>query len=77
VRRTIPVRLAYGLGALLELAYAVGFPDAEPPMTRFVARELATAHWFNIDAARRDLDYRPAVSTEEGLRRLAEWLKVV
>ena len=41
-------------------------------MTRFLARELSTAHWFNIDAARRDLDYRPTVSIEEGLRRLEE-----
>ena len=43
-------------------------------MTRFLARELSTAHWFNIDAARRDLGYEPGVSIEEGLRRLAAWL---
>ncbi len=42
-------------------------------MTRFLARELSTAHWFNIDAARRDLGYEPRVSIEEGLRRLEEW----
>jgi hypothetical protein len=40
-------------------------------MTRFLARELATAHWFNLDAARRDLGYQPRVPTSEGLRRLA------
>jgi nucleoside-diphosphate-sugar epimerase len=44
-------------------------------MTRFVARELSTAHWFDIRAARRDLKYVPEVTTEEGLRRLAEYLK--
>lgn len=44
-------------------------------MTRFVARELATAHWFDISAARRDLGYVPRVSTEEGLERLAGWLR--
>ncbi len=44
-------------------------------MTRFVARELSTAHWFNLEAARRDLGYRPAISTAEGLQRLAEWLR--
>ena len=41
-------------------------------MTRFLARELSTAHWYNLDAARRDLGYSPRVSIEEGLRRLAE-----
>ena len=40
-------------------------------MTRFVARELTTAHWFDIAAARRDLGYEPKVSIEEGLKRLA------
>jgi nucleoside-diphosphate-sugar epimerase len=39
-------------------------------MTRFLARELTTAHWFNIGAARRDLGYEPKVSIAEGLRRL-------
>jgi nucleoside-diphosphate-sugar epimerase len=39
-------------------------------MTRFLARELATAHWFNIAAARRDLGNAPSVTIEEGMRRL-------
>jgi nucleoside-diphosphate-sugar epimerase len=44
----------------------------EPPMTRFLAKQLSTAHWFDISAARRDLDYIPDVSIEEGLKRLEE-----
>ena len=44
-------------------------------MTRFLAHELSTAHWFNIDAARRDLGYQPRVSIEEGLRRLEDWFR--
>ena len=42
-------------------------------MTRFLARELATSHWFDISAARRDLGYESKVSIDEGLRRLAAW----
>lgn len=48
--------------------------SGEPPMTRFVANELSTAHWFNITAAKRDLGYKPEISIEEGLKRLHEWL---
>lgn len=74
VTRSVPAPLAYAVGGLLETVYAALWPDAEPPMTRFVARELATAHWFDLTAARRDLGYAPRVSIDEGLRRLADWL---
>jgi nucleoside-diphosphate-sugar epimerase len=75
VTRRVPFWLAYSAGWALENAYALFRPDAEPPMTRFLARELATAHWFDLSAARRDLGYVPRVSLEEGLRRLEESLK--
>ena len=61
--------------ALLEAAYRLSGRREEPPMTRFLARQLSTTHWFNIDAARRDLGYEPRVSIAEGLRRLEEWLQ--
>lgn len=70
VTRSVPVGLAVAAGAILEAVYGLFRPDAEPPMTRFLARELSTAHWFDISAARRDLGYSPAVSIAEGLRRL-------
>ncbi|MCY2972510.1 MAG: 3-beta hydroxysteroid dehydrogenase, partial [Planctomycetota bacterium] len=42
----------------------------EPLMTRFLAKELSTSHWFNISNARKDLGYEPIVSINEGLSRL-------
>ena len=72
--RRIPAALAYGLGALAEFIYGLLRIRNEPPMTRFLARQLSTAHWFEIGAARRDLGYEPAVSIEEGRRRLREAL---
>jgi nucleoside-diphosphate-sugar epimerase len=44
-------------------------------MTRFLAAQLATSHWFDISAARRDLGYEARVSSVEGMRRLREWLR--
>jgi nucleoside-diphosphate-sugar epimerase len=71
-RKTVSPWVLYGAGCVAELAYALlGIRDREPPVTRFVARQLTTAHWFDIRAARRDLGYVPRVSMEEGLRRLA------
>jgi 2-alkyl-3-oxoalkanoate reductase len=70
VTRTVPVWLAYTAGWMLETWYGALRLQSEPPMTRFLARELATSHWFDISAARRDLGYEPKVSIDEGLRRL-------
>lgn len=75
VNRRVSTGFAVGIGAVLEKAYGLLGIDGEPPMTRFLARELATAHWFDISAAKRDLGYAPRVSIEEGLRRLEEWCK--
>jgi nucleoside-diphosphate-sugar epimerase len=75
VTKTVPVWLATTAGAILEKVYSVLAPDREPPMTRFVARELATSHWFDLSAARRDLGYEPNVSIDKGLERLALWLR--
>jgi len=74
VRRSIPYPVAWAVGLILETGYRLFRLKGEPQMTRFVARELSTSHWFDISAAKRDLGYTPAVSTEEGLRRLAQWL---
>jgi nucleoside-diphosphate-sugar epimerase len=77
VTRSIPAGAAYAAGAVLEFVYGVLRREDEPRMTRFLAKQLAVSHWFDITAARRDLGYEPAVSTEEGLRRLAESLQRV
>jgi len=71
VTKRIPVPVAVVLGGLAELVFGALRIRSEPPLTRFVARQLSTAHWFDISAARRDLGYEPRVSIEEGLRRLA------
>lgn len=70
VTKTIAPGLAYGIGAVLEGVYGLFRIEQEPPMTRFLASQLATAHWYNIDAARRDLGYVPTVSIDEGMGRL-------
>ena len=55
---------------MMETFYGVLSITQEPPMTRFVAQQRATSHWFDISAARRDLGYAPSVTIEEGLDRL-------
>ncbi|MBA4135835.1 MAG: 3-beta hydroxysteroid dehydrogenase [Opitutus sp.] len=70
VTRQVSLGTAYRAGALLETLWRVLPLKGEPPMTRFVAKELATDHWFRIDAVRRDVGYAPRVSMREGTAQL-------
>jgi 2-alkyl-3-oxoalkanoate reductase len=74
VKRSISPRAAYFSGACFETIFKLLHIQKEPPMTRFVADELAKTHWFDISAAKKDLGYYPRVSTQEGLKRLENWL---
>lgn len=74
VRKTISLPAAKRLGAVLEGMYRTLRIASEPPMTRFLASQLGTSHYFNISRARQDFGYEPAVTTEEGMRRLGAWL---
>lgn len=72
----VPGWLARGAGAVIEKAWlAAGkrhLVHDEPPMTRFLAEQLSTAHWFDQRETRDVLDWTPAVSLDEGLAKLAE-----
>jgi nucleoside-diphosphate-sugar epimerase len=75
VRRAISRRTAHRIGSGLEMVYKALRLSSEPPMTRFVAEELSSSHWFDISAAKRDLGYEPRVSIQEGLVKLSRWLE--
>lgn len=63
--------MAVAGGTLIEKLWDRTNRDDEPPITGFAAEQLATAHWFDQEQTRQLLGWRPAVSLEEGWRRLA------
>ncbi len=73
VTATISPKIAWLVGLVCEKAYKWLKLKGEPPITRWVAGELSTAHWFKIDAARRDFGYQPRISIKEGIKRLQEY----
>ncbi len=75
VTRTVSPKVAYAAGAVMEGIWTLFRVKSEPPMTRFVASQLSTAHWYDVSAARRDLGFTPAVSIDEGLARLKTWFQ--
>ena len=67
VTQKVSPGLAKALGGFLEGVWNTFLLDGEPPMTRFVAVELAKSHFYSIEAARRDLGYVPKVTTTQGV----------
>ena len=71
VTKSLPFPAAYAIGAMCEAAWTLLPLQGEPPLTRFLAEQLATTHWYSMAPARRDFGYEPRVSIAEGLARLA------
>ena len=70
-RWRIPAALARTAGGLIEAGWRVRPGEDEPPMTRFLAEQLSTAHWFDQRRTRADLEWAPHVSLREGFDLLA------
>ncbi|GIU10318.1 MULTISPECIES: 2-alkyl-3-oxoalkanoate reductase [unclassified Shewanella] len=70
VTKRVPSQIAYIAGCVLESVYVLLGKKDEPIMTRFVAKQLSTSHYFNISAAKRDLGYQALVSIDEGMVQL-------
>jgi nucleoside-diphosphate-sugar epimerase len=70
-RWSVPASVARAAGSVVERVWAVRPGEDEPPMTRFLAEQLSTAHWFDQRRTRADLQWRPSVTLDEGLARLA------
>lgn len=69
--RSVPRAVASGAGAVVERAWSATGRDGEPPMTRFLAEQLSTAHWFDQRRTQERLQWVPVVSLAEGFDRLA------
>ena len=75
VERHLSFKAAFRIGAVCEALWTVLPLKGEPPMTRFLAEQLSTAHWYDMGPARRDFGYQPRVTMEAGLERLRAWLR--
>jgi 2-alkyl-3-oxoalkanoate reductase len=72
-RGHVPFRAAWVAGAAIEGVWALTRRSSTPPMTRFLAEQLATAHWFDQRRTRAALDWMPHICLDEGFSRLAAW----
>jgi len=72
VKKTMSAGMLYLIGSLSERIYWLFNIKQEPLMTRFIARQLSCAHWYDISAAKQDLGYKPQINIDEGMQRLAD-----
>jgi nucleoside-diphosphate-sugar epimerase len=68
--KSVPAWIAYIMSLLAEVIHKTIRKDSEPVLTRFLVRELSRSHWFDISNAINLLNYNPAISNIEGLRKI-------
>ena len=72
VQKTISEKVAYRVGAVLETAWRILPLSGEPPMTRFVATQLARSHSYDMEPAKRDFGYEELVPMDVAMERTVE-----
>jgi nucleoside-diphosphate-sugar epimerase len=78
--RHVPAFLASAVGAVAEAVWSGRLTGTrservaqDPPITRFVAGQLSTAHWFDQRETRSALRWTPRLTLDEGLVELTRW----
>jgi nucleoside-diphosphate-sugar epimerase len=69
VTRRVPLALACAAGLACEAWWTLARRRDDPPMTRFVALQLATSHTYDMEPARRDFGYVERVPLADATRR--------
>ena len=75
IKLRIPLGLARGAGGVMAGLYRALGLRGEPPLTPFLASELAQSHFYDVSRAKKDLGYRPLHSMAEATDRTIGWLK--
>jgi len=77
LKKSVSYRTAFLLGQVIEKFWSIFHLTSDPPMTRFVAAQLAHDHWFSSLAAEKDLGYKPLINMEEAMQKTLPWLKTL
>ena len=74
---SVPYKFAYAVASVMESAYRARKSKKPPVLTRFAVAALAGSRSYSIEKARRDLGYEPSVDLDEGMREMADWVKLL
>ena len=76
IKRHMPAKLAYAIGALCEGLFRILRKKGDPPMTRFLAAQLSTSHSYDLGPIQRDFAYRELVPLAEATERTVTALRI-
>ena len=65
--RSVPYRLGFMLGRLMEIGAAIRRSKSDPPLSRALVRMIGREFVIDDSAARRELGYVGRISRAEGL----------
>jgi hypothetical protein len=68
IKKKISFKKAYVIGFIVEKVLKLfRVYNVHPPMTRFVAMQMAHSHYFSHDNAKNALGYHPILNVEQSL----------
>ncbi len=59
----------------MELVCSLPFVNKEPLLTRYTVSVMTFSQSFSIEKAKKELNYKPTISIDEGIQNYAEWWK--
>jgi nucleoside-diphosphate-sugar epimerase len=74
---SLPYGLAYTSAAIAEKIHKLSGSKKEPLMTRYAIALSGKNLTFSCEKAKKMLEYKAAVSIDEGMRRLSAWVKEI
>jgi len=75
VKRKISLRMATGIGNIMEWSWKTFKLSGEPRMTKFVAAGLAKSHWYDMSPAKADFGYHIRVPMSEATAATVKWFR--
>jgi dTDP-4-dehydrorhamnose 3,5-epimerase len=70
--RKMNINLMYFVASVIELFYKLFRIYKEPMITKYTIATLGYSQSLNIEKAKKDLDYNPKITLEEGIKKYAE-----
>ena len=75
--KKISFKNAYYIGSIIEFLWKALNLRRDPPMTRFIASQLAHDHWFSNESAEKDIGYKPKIDMKQAMLETLPWLKTI